>query len=196
MIGGQECMMYNKPIDTAQTLIRNQGQNSKNMSGTCGLCQCVNTLRLAGVSNVTEDDVINVALSCSKNTREGLDIYNPDPDERGGTTVAGRREILSRYNLQTDIYQIPSNRNKAVSYLAQRVSSGHGVIISVDAGVLWNDSRYLGGGHAVSLISVSASGDRFIYSDTGTGQIEVISANRLGQALTGRPANITKSIIR
>lgn len=189
-------MMYNKPMDTAQTLIRNQGQNSRNMSGTCGLCQCANTLRLAGVTDVTEDDVINVALSCSENTRESLDIDNPDPDERGGTTVAGRREILSRYNLQTDVYQIPSDRNEAVSHLAQQVSSGHGVIISADAGVLWNDSRYLGGGHAVSLISVSESGDRFIYSDTGTGRIGVISANRLGQALTGRPANVTRGIIR
>ena len=196
MIGGQQCMMYNKPMDTAQSLIRNQGQNSRNMAGTCGLCQCANTLRLAGVTSVTEDDVINVALSCSENTREGLDIDNPDPDERGGTTVAGRREILSRYNLQTDVYQISSDRNEAVSHLAQQVSSGHGVIISADAGVLWNDSRYLGGGHAVSLISVSESGDRFIYSDTGTGRIGVISANRLGQALTGRPANVTRNIIR
>ena len=196
MVNGQQYMMYNKPLDTAQTLIINQGQNTRNMSGTCGLCQCVNTLRLAGVSNVTEDDVINVALSCSKSTREGLDINNPDPDERGGTTVAGRREILNCYNLQTDVYQIPSDRSEAVSHFARQVSSGHGVIISADAGVLWNDVRYLGGGHAVSLISVSKSGDTFIYSDTGTGRIGVISANRLGQALTGRPANVTRSIIR
>ena len=188
-------MMYNKPIATAQGLIQRQGQNSRNMSGTCGLCQCVNILRLAGVSNVTEDDVINVALSCSNSTTKSLDINNPNPNNRGGTTTAGRQEILNKYNLQTEVYHILSNREMSVAGLGERVATGHGVIVSVDAGVLWNNPN-VQGGHAISLISVSQSGDQFIYSDTGTGRIGAISSKRLAQALTGRPANVTKNIIR
>lgn len=153
-------------------------------------------LRLAGVEGVSEDDMINTALSCSHSTRSILDVGNSDPNERGGTTAYGRQEIMGKYGLSTDIYPIPTSKQEAVSHLSNKISTGHGVIVSVDAGVLWNDYNYLGSGHAISLISVSDSGDRFIYSDTGTGQVGEISASRLSKALTGRPANITRNIIR
>ena len=195
-VNGQTMMMYNKPYETARTLIVNQGGNSRNMQGTCGLCQCVNVLRMAGV-NTTEDEVINVALSCGGSVRECLEMENPAPEERGGTSSGGRQVILDRFNLYTYQYPISeTNREASVSHLAEAVRTGHGVIISADAGVLWNDSRYLGGGHAVSLLSVSEDGGTFIYSDTGTGTIGTISSYDLSNALTGRPANITESIIR
>ena len=91
---------------------------------------------------------------------------------------------------------IQQNRAESVEQLSQAIRTGHGVIVSVDAGRLWNDSRYDGGGHAISLISVSENGDRFIYSDTGVGCVGTISAQELGAVLTGRPANITTNIIR
>ena len=195
-INGERCMMYNKPAETVRGLIGRQGQNSRNMRGTCGLCQCVNILRLAGVSDVTEDDVINVAMSCTGSTADGLCIYSPSPGRRGGTSAYARQEIMGRYNLQTDILPIGEDRSQAVSQLAQQVSTGHGVIISVDAGIFWNNANYLGGGHAVSLISVSQAGDRFVYCDTGNGRVGVVSASDLEVALTGRPANVTRNIIR
>ena len=191
-VNGQTMMMYNKPYETARTLIANQGENSRNMRGTCGLCQCANVLRMAGV-NTTEDEVINVALSCGCD----LAINHPNPDDRGGTSFADRQEILERFNLNTYLYPMSgTNREATVNYLAEAVRTGHGVIISADAGILWNDSRYLGGGHAVSLLSVSEDGGTFIYSDTGSGEIGTISSYDLSRALTGRPANITERIIR
>lgn len=196
VVDGQVCQMYNKPYETAKSLIRDQGQNARNMYGTCGLCQCVNQLRMAGLTNVTEDDVINVAMGCSKNVRNCLDMNNPDPYERGGTNANGRKEILGKFNLDVTNVPISSNRSSTVNTLGNAVATGHGVIVSVDAGVLWNNPSYLGGGHAISLISVSQNGDTFIYSDTGTGQVGTISAATLGRALTGRPANVTKHIIR
>lgn len=196
MVNGEMCMMYNKPYETANSLVQHQGNNSRDVQGDCGLCQCVNTLRLAGISDVSEDDIINVATTCSGETSRLLDMHNPDPEERGGTTAGGRQEVLQRYNLDSYIQPISTDRNEAVSRLSQAVSSGRGVIVSVDAGRLWNDSRYSGGGHAISLLSVSENGDRFIYSDTGAGTVGVISASDLGSALTGRPANITSNIIR
>ena len=196
VVDGQVCQMYNKPYETAKSLIRDQGQNSRNMYGTCGLCQCVNQLRMAGLTNVTEDDVINVALGCSKNVRNCLEMNNPDPYERGGTTANGRKEILGKFNLDVANVPISPDKSSTVNVLGKAVSTGHGVIVSVDAGVLWNNPSYLGGGHAISLISVSQNGDTFIYSDTGTGKVGTISAATLGRALTGRPANITKHIIR
>ncbi len=195
-IWGQTYVMYNKPLETARILIRKQGKNSREMCGTCGICQCANILHMAGVTDVTEDDLINEALCCSKLTMIGLDIDNSDPDNRGGTSASGRREILSRFNLETYTYSITNNRDTAISYFAQQISSGHGVIVTVDAGLFWKDTNLSEQGHAISLISVSESGDSFIYCDTGTGSIDVISATRLSEVLTGRPANITTNIIR
>ena len=54
----------------------------------------------------------------------------------------------------------------------------------------------MSGGHAISLLSVTEDGSTFIYSDTGRGEINTISANDLATALSGRPANITTNIIR
>lgn len=193
---GQTVMMYNSPLETAKGLIQKQGRNSKGMGGTCGLCQCANLLRLAGVTDVGEDDVIDTALSCSQATRDDLTVWEADPDDRGGSSAWGRSEILGRYSLDTEIYGIPNDTSIAISHFSQKISSGHGVIVSVDAGVLWNEKKHLGSGHAILLLSVSQSGKTFVYSDTGANRIGLISASRLQSCLTGRPANITTNIIR
>ena len=195
-VDGEVCSMYNSPYETAQTLINRQGNNTRNAAGVCGVCQCANILRMAGISDVTEEDVLNTAMTCSPGVVQGLDINNADSEERGGTSSSGRREILARYGVDSYTLPIQQDRAESVEQLSQAIRTGHGVIVSVDAGRLWNDSRYDGGGHAISLISVSENGDRFIYSDTGAGRIGTISAQELGNVLSGRTANITTRIIR
>lgn len=193
-IDGVEMKLYNKPFDTAKELISKQGKNSYNMEGTCGLCQCANVLRLAGVNDADENLTIETALQGSSNIVDALDFDNPYPEERGGTTSAGRQEILSRLGLETYILPISVIRQYTVNKIAQAVYTGHGVILSVDVERLWRNGQ--SGGHAISLLSVSSDRRVFVYSDTGTGEIGTISSRDLAYALTGRPANITTNIIR
>lgn len=195
-INGQGVMMYNSPIETAKTLIAKQGNNQRDMGGTCGLCQCANILRLAGIE-VSEDDVINIAIACGGRTAKDLEMENTNPDMRGGTSSGARQEILERFHLMTYIQPISAvDRQSTVGKFANAVSTGHGVIVSVDAGILWNIPSAIGGAHAISLLSVSDRGDMFIYQDTAYGRLGVISAIDLSRALTGNPANITCDVIR
>jgi len=193
-INGTSYDIYNKPFTTANSLIRVQGHNSYNMRGVCGICQSANLLRLAGVTNASEDLLIQTAMNSSPSVRRDLDINNSDPDERGGTTSYGRQEILEQHGLDTYILPVNSDRTYTVNEIAQAVSTGHGVIVSVDVARLWRNGQ--SGGHAISILSVSRDGSMFVYSDTGAGSVGTISAGDLADALTGRPANITSYIIR
>lgn len=193
-INGVEMRVYNDPIETSRLLIQQQGCSEFDMQGTCGLCQCSNLLTLAGVQNSTEDTIISSALHCSDNVIDCMDIFHPYSYERGGTSVRDRREILEQNGLSTYYLPISIFRRETVKELAESVQTGHGVIVSVDIARLWKNG--MSGGHAISLLSVTEDGSTFIYSDTGRGEINTISANDLAFALSGRPANITTNIIR
>lgn len=193
-INGTDMIVYNDPVGTNSLLIQRQGNSHYDMGGTCGLCQCSNLLTLAGVEDSSEDFIISTAMHSSDDTLTCLDLFHPDADERGGTTVRGRQEILSRCGLPTYSLPVSYNRRETIQVLSEAVRTGHGVIVSVDVEHLWRNGQ--SGGHAISLISVSQDGQTFIYNDTGNGTMGTISAHDLGRALTGRPANVTTNIIR
>ncbi|MBQ6603136.1 MAG: hypothetical protein IJH99_07040 [Eubacterium sp.] len=193
VIDGQNMSVYDDPIGTYTQLIKVQGHSSYPMGGSCGLCQCANLLTMAGVQT-TEDQIISCALNCSPNVVEGLELSDPDPSERGGTSASGRQEILNRCGLSTFTLPVDENRAETIHTLAAYIQRGHGVIVSVDVERLWRNGQ--SGGHAISLLSVTEDGSYFIYSDTGTGRMDVIPAAELAAALSGRPANITDNIIR
>lgn len=193
IFNGQKMNVYNNPIETNKSFIKKQGNSKYLMEGTCGLCQSANILTMAGITT-TEDDIISIALHSSDNVLECMDIFNKNPDNRGGTTVNNRKEILESQGIPITNLPINSDRNFTVRQLASAVSSGHGVILSVDVEYLWRNGQ--SGGHAISLLSVTSDGNTFIYNDTGYGRISTISASDLALALTGRPANITTNIIR
>lgn len=194
VINGTEMRVYNDPIGTNSLLIHQQGGSNYDMEGTCGLCQCANLLTMAGVMNSSEDSVISAAMHSSDDVLECMELFNNDVSERGGTTTNGRREILSRCGLSTYNLPVSFNRQQTTQRLSEEIRTGHGVIVSVDVARLWRNGQ--SGGHAISLISVSEDGSTFIYNDTGRGVMGTISADDLGDALTGRPANITSNIIR
>ena len=148
---------------------------------------------MAGIPT-SEDDIISIALHSSDDVLACMELFNKDPDDRGGTTVQNRQEILETQGVPITNLPINFNRNYTVRQLANAVASGHGVILSVDVERLWRNGQ--SGGHAISLLSVTSDGSTFIYSDTGCGRIDTISATDLAAALTGRPANITTNIIR
>lgn len=193
VFNGQRMNVYNDPIGTGSLLIQEQGKSQYPMAGTCGLCQSANILTMAGVTT-TEDDIISIALHSSDDVLECMELFDEESDERGGTTVRNRQEILESQGISIINLPISSDRNRTVRQLAGAVASGHGVILSVDVERLWRNGQ--SGGHAISLLSVTSDGSTFIYSDTGYGRIDTISAEDLAAALTGRPANITTNIIR
>lgn len=193
VFNGQRMNVYNDPLGTGSLLIQEQGNSQYPMAGTCGLCQSANILTMAGVPT-TEDDIISVALHSSDNVLECMELFDGDSDERGGTTVRNRQEILESQGVSITNLPISTDRSRTVRQLAGAVASGHGVILSVDVEHLWRNGQ--SGGHAISLLSVTSDGSTFIYSDTGYGRIATISADDLAAALTGRPANITTDIIR
>ena len=190
---GKEMCVYDDPIGTHSLLIKEQGNSNYRMCGTCGLCQSANIMTMAGVPT-TENDIISIALHSSDGVLHSMELFEEDPDERGGTTVNNRKEILESQGIPITNHPINIDRARTVRQLASAVASGHGVILSVDVERLWRNGQ--SGGHAISLLSVSRDGSTFIYSDTGAGEINTISAADLAAALTGRPANITTNIIR
>lgn len=194
IINGEEMRVYNDPIGSNSRLIQQQGNSQYDMQGTCGLCQCSNLLTLAGVRGFDENAIISTALHSSDSVLVTMELFSPNPEDRGGTTVAGRQEILARCGLQTYCMPVSFDRSETTQKLAEAVQTGHGVIVSVDVARLWKNGQY--GGHAISLISVSEDGKTFVYNDTGCGKMGTISAQELGAALTGRPANITTNVIR
>lgn len=193
-INGVQMRVYNDPVGTNSLLIQQQGNSCYDMAGTCGLCQCSNLLTMAGLQGSSEDSIISAAMHSSDGVLNCMDMFSSSADERGGTTVQGRQEILSRCGLPTYSLPISYNRQETTRQLSTEIQNGHGVIVSVDVARLWRNGQSRG--HAISLISVSEDGNTFIYNDTGSGRMGTISATDLGLALTGRPANITTNIIR
>ena len=193
-INGQELRVYDDPVGTNSLLIQQQGNSQYDMEGTCGLCQCANLLTMSGVQGSTEDSIISAAMHSSDDVLVMMEMFSPYSEERGGTTVQNRQEILSRCGLPTYSMPMSANRKESTQRLSEAIRNGHGVIVSVDVARLWHNGQ--SGGHAISLISVSEDGNTFIYNDTGRGTMGTISASDLGYALTGRPANVTTNIIR
>ena len=193
-INGQELRVYDDPIGTNSLLIQRQGNSQYDMEGTCGLCQCANLLTMSGVQGSTEDSIISAAIHSSDDVLVMMEMFDPHSEERGGTTVQNRQEILSRCGLPTYSMPMSANREENTQRLSEAIRTGHGVIVSVDVARLWRNGQ--SGGHAITLISVTDDGNTFVYNDTGRGTMGTISASDLGYALTGRPANVTTNIIR
>lgn len=191
-IGGETMDLYGSPAELNKTLIRVQGKSVYPMSGTCGLCQSANMMTIAGHASC-EEKAISAALNGSESMVVSLDIFNRYSFDRGGSSSAGREELMKSCGLSTYLLKI-SDKKKAVVDMYELLINGHGIIVSVDVRYLWRNGQR--GGHAISLISASKDGKTFIYNDTGAGVMEKISADSLARALTGRPANVTCNIIR
>lgn len=89
----------------------------------------------------------------------------------GGTTELQQAKILTDYGVRADPEKIGSFER-----LAQYVGEGRGIIIEVNAGVLWKDSNYFERGQANHAIVVTS-----VAKDTRTGQIQGFFINDSGR---------------
>lgn len=193
--GADGSMVFNTPVETGEKLDSCQGKVN-GFLGTCGLVSCVNVLRLAGYP-ATESEVVGYASTTSAGFGRGrLCTTNSFPEDNGGTSAKTRQQILQHFGIKSEL------RGASVDNIADAVSDGRGVIISVYAGMLyngWSDHRDL---HAITVTSVKK--DRygnvlgFYVCDSGTGGVDnskFYTTFQVENALSGRPMNVT-SIIR
>lgn len=127
-----------------------QGDNPYGYLGTCGLVSCKNVLRAFGI-NMDETDLVSYA------TRHGWcdSQYTgvAQPEFLGGASSGNMVDILTNLG-------VPAHSEIGVSaeQIADQVSDGHGAIISVNAGVLYNRGDLYGNGlpnHAITVIGVA-----------------------------------------
>ncbi len=185
--------VYNTPVETGKKLDNNQGK-VQGFLGTCGIVSCVNVLRLAGLVDASEEQVLAVARKKGLCTKLFASKYS-----KGGTTAKQRMEILNAFGLESEL------RECTVDKIADSISEGRGVIISVYASRLWwptpTDPNAT---HAITVTSVKKNKHcdvvGFYVCDSGrhmdSDSSQYYSVDDMEFALTGRKMNVTKNIIR
>jgi hypothetical protein len=165
---GREVLVIGEP-ERLKEFNHQQGDNSFGFLGTCGLVSCEDILRQFGL-NVTENDVVRYAIENGRCYTEG------EPAQNGGTTPIDQAAILTDHGVPAHV-----EVNSSVEQLADYVEQGRGIIIEVNAGVLWNDPNYYGNGemnHAIVVTGV----DR----DPSTGAVLGVYINDSGNGNSGQ----------
>lgn len=151
--------------------------------------------------NLTELELLNESIEkcgAEKATKSFLDyvtdpLGDPHPKNSGGTTSNKIQCILKQHGVTSTV------QDQSVKNLKEAIKSRKGIIANVDAGLLWEDSRYLGGGHAVIITDGKFDGDKLLgvyINDTGTGKRSYITLEKfLNSRLDGGHFNITDSPI-
>ncbi|MDF1871399.1 PAAR domain-containing protein [Vannielia sp.] len=146
----------------------------------------------------SSQQIIHQATGVDNNesTMEGI-AGGPPPSgysRRGGTPIGGEEVILE--NGGVPAHMAPGNTNSVDDALRnnQGVVSGH------DAGRLWNDPAYNGGGHAVHTTGgiVDQNGDTIGYTINDTGNNEqgrVLAADDYADSMDGGDIAITDNPI-
>ena len=161
--GCREALVTGNPFQPRLDLCYRQGDNPYNASGNCGLMSIINTLRRSGI-DVSEAEITKKAID------NGLCQYNPNgkPSDNGGTTAISRQGMLKLLHIDSDI-RTPKAGGK-LEDIADAVDCGKGVLISGNAGVLWNcdDGSTFINGRLVSNHCVAVTG---VARDAYTGKI-------------------------
>ena len=176
-------------------LIKGQGLSLFPLSGTCGYCSSANMLTIAGDPVMNEDRIISEALNGSEATIKCLGLYNPYSENRGASCSQTIAEILERMGCPASFCPMEYDRKKTMKSYYDIISSGHIMIIFVEAGKFWQENIF--GGHAITLLSVSKDGKRYVYNDTGYkgGRIDVVSADHIARCLLTMPAVYSRDVL-
>lgn len=209
--------VYDSPEETNKYMIINQGQAYEEYQGTCGLCSCVNVLRQAGVK-VSEKEIIDYAATTEVKQpiiEDGVEVGAEDvflcssgdtPGVNGGTNTFKMQKILQHFGVESKREEIIWDdgsdmvNDKTIENLAQYISDGKGVIFGVDAGILWDDPNFAGGGHAVTATSVKTDNDGnilgFYICDTAKNGTKFYSTDTIKNSIIGTYINVTSNAVR
>ena len=190
-VWGVDCYVFGTEGNIERYFTGQQGNNNFGMQNNCGVA-CVAQILILSGKKVSENDVVRVAVA------EGLcNITDAAMGANGGTSSIHRAELLARFNLKSTVEM--ANRQELATYLEH----GHGIIVSVDAGVLWNRPEDLGVGHAIVLYgTVHRASDGallgFVACDTGSGNMKeyITCADFDRMYYYDRGINLTREAIR
>lgn len=152
---GRDSLIYGDALE-ATDFISRQGDNPQGFKGTCGLVSCTNVLREFGVE-VSEADVVRHALV---NLECNVDVQ--DANASGGTTPDTQARLLGEFGVPASV-----ERHESLESLAAEVEAGHGVIIGVNAGLLWENPDAWDFGQANHAVTVRA-----VARDPATGELQ------------------------
>ena len=163
-------------IDRLKDLSSQQGDNPYGVRGDCGLVSCRNIFEQFGLQS-TEQSVVAYAIA------HGLcDMGKPGdpPESLGGSSPLGQARILTDNGVPSHVWG-----GRSAEDIAGFVQQGRGVLIGVNAGVLWNDPDAVGNGepnHAITVIGVvrdpsTQTLEGFVVNDSGDGKTKVVSAD-------------------
>lgn len=140
-----------------------QGDNPYKAQGNCGLVSIVNTLRRGG-KDITEDIVTKKAIN------NGLCVYNAlgEASDNGGTTALDRQRVFKLLGIDSEI--VSPERGGKLEDIADAIDCGKGVVISGNAGALWNidDGSTMINGKLVSNHCIAVTG---VARDAFTGKV-------------------------
>lgn len=192
--------VYDHPLELDGCLYREQGSAYPDeYLGTCGVCACVNILRMAGM-NVSERELLDYAIEHGLCDTGGANTryYN------GGTTPQQRAQLLRAFGLDCYLEPVITGPNKALDLylneLDNNVSEGRGVIISVYSDRFYNDSRYAGGTHAVVVTSIKKDSNGNVIGcyvcDSNGGQPIYYDSDHMLRSMNLSSMVVTKNPIR
>jgi hypothetical protein len=151
-----------------------QGDNREHFQLDCGLVSVQDVLQQFGV-HVNEGDVVTHALQ-----RSECYVDPAAADQSGGTLPSQDARILTEYGVPSRV-----ESRQTLAQLAAQVEHGHGMIIGVNCGVLWQVPEHVGDGvvnHAVTVTGVALDPHNgniqgFYINDSGNGKsAEFVSA--------------------
>ncbi|HLJ57631.1 MAG TPA: C39 family peptidase [Chthonomonadaceae bacterium] len=146
-----------------------QGDNDLGFQQDCGLVSSQDVLNQFGV-DVNENDVVHHAVDNNE-----CQVVPGDNANSGGTTADWQANVLSDYGVPAHV-----ENGGSMDDLANNIQDGHGVIIEVNAGVLWDDPNSYGDGqsnHAITVTGVvrdpsTSEITGFVVNDSGDGKGE------------------------
>lgn len=118
-----------------------QGNNEHGFEGTCGETTQANTLnKLLGINEITENDVLNIAID--KNLCE-VDVL--DPANSGGTSTEQFMQLYDEMNHRVgdklNIELFDYDDALGINDMASRIENGSVLNIAVDSYELWDQPR-------------------------------------------------------
>lgn len=141
-------------------------RTSGSVQQTFGNCGIESARQIMDASTGNPGNEVAV-LQAAINNGNAIDDPN-NPLNRGGTYPSDIKNILANNGVSAHL------ENQTPANIRQAVIEGKGVITGHDAGKLWGDPRYAGGGHAVLVTGVeydnTGAVTKYIINDTGTGQ--------------------------
>lgn len=167
LVDGRSVLVYGYPKRNELDYI--QGDAVHNFLGTCALTSIANLLTQTG-RPTTEAQVVRLAID---NNWAVNDLSLPE-HQLGGSNVYDQQAILNSYGINNDVIQGYNELG-----MAHLLRAGRGIILAVDAGVLWDDGAYAGGlavNHVVTLTGAVFDQQTeqllgFYIADSGRGKV-------------------------